>query len=141
MLDVYFKECLFFTANRLSRVITKMAEDAFKVSGLSPTSAFLLMALYEKDGISQKELGQVLHLQPSTVTRVIEKLAASGLLYNRSEGRLSLIYATDKGKALEASIHECWNNLRSRYNAILGEEGDQLSLQLYQVSDQLEKIE
>ncbi|MFF2092301.1 MarR family winged helix-turn-helix transcriptional regulator [Paenibacillus sp. NPDC058174] len=141
MLDVYFKECLFFTGNRFSRIITKMAEDEFKVSGLSPTSAFLLMAVYEKDGISQKELGQILHLQPSTVTRAIEKLTASGLLYNRNEGRLSLIYATDKGKALEVSIHECWNNLRSRYNTILGEEGDQLSLQLYQVSDQLEKIE
>lgn len=141
MLDIYFKECLFFTANRLSRVITKMAEDEFAVSGMSPTSAFLLMAVFEKDGISQKELGQILHLQPSTVTRLIEKLAAKNLLYNRVEGRLSLIFATDRGKAMEPVIHECWNSLRSRYTAILGKEGDELSLQLYKVSDQLERIE
>ncbi|GMX65364.1 winged helix-turn-helix transcriptional regulator [Paenibacillus elgii] len=141
MLNVYLKECLYFTANRLGRVISKMAEDEFASSGLSPNSAFLLMAVYENDGISQKELGQILHLQPSTVTRLIEKLAAKGLLYNRVEGRLSLIYATDKGKALEAAINECWNNLRSRYTAILGEESDALSLQLDEVSDRLEKIE
>lgn len=141
MLELYFKECLYFTASRLSRVITKMAEDEFAVSGLSPTSAFLLMALYEKNGISQKELGQILHLQPSTVTRLIEKLASKNLLYNRVEGRLSLIFATDKGKALEASIHECWNNLRRRYTAILGDEGDDLSFQLYEMSNKLEKIE
>ena len=29
MLNTYIKECLYFTANRLSRVITKMAEDEF----------------------------------------------------------------------------------------------------------------
>lgn len=138
MLEIYLKECLYFTANRLSRVITKMAEDEFSVSGMSPTSAFLLMAVFEKDGISQKELGQILHLQPSTVTRLIEKLAAKKLLYNRVEGRLSLIFATDKGKAMEDIINECWNNLRSRYAAILGQEGDELSLQLYEVSNQLE---
>ncbi|GAA3404925.1 MarR family winged helix-turn-helix transcriptional regulator [Paenibacillus hodogayensis] len=141
MLDIYFKECLYFTANRLGRVITKMAEDAFAASGLSPTAAFLLMAVYEKDGISQKELGGILHLQPSTVTRLIEKLAAKGLLYNRVDGRLSLIYVTDKGKALEDTIHQCWNRLRDRYTAILGAAGEELSLDLYNVSDQLEKNE
>jgi len=139
MLGTYLQECLYFTANRLSRVITKMAEDEFAVSGLSPTSAFLLMAVYEKEGISQKELGEILHLQPSTVTRLIEKLTAKGMLYNRVEGRMSLIYATDKGKALDDVINQCWNSLRARYSAILGEqEGDELTLRLYQVSDQLE---
>ncbi|MDF2958901.1 MAG: transcriptional regulator, MarR family protein [Paenibacillus sp.] len=142
MLENYLKECLYFTANRLSRIITKMAEDEFAVSGLSPTYAFLLMAVYEKEGISQKELGEILHLQPSTVTRLIEKLAVKGLIYNRVEGRLSLIYTTDKGKALEDVINRCWTNLRSRYAAILGEkEGDDLTLHLYKVSDQLENID
>ncbi|TDF93822.1 MarR family winged helix-turn-helix transcriptional regulator [Paenibacillus piri] len=141
MLEIYFKECLYFTANRLGRVLTKMAEDAFIVTGLSPTAAFLLMAVYEKDGISQKELGQYLHLQPSTVTRVIEKLVAKGLLYNRMDGRLSLIHVTEKGKALEEVIHQCWHQLRDRYSAIMGEGGDELSLRLYEVSNQLEEVE
>lgn len=141
MLENYLKECLYFTANRLGRVITKMAEDEFAVSGLSPTYGFLLMAVYEKEGISQKELGGILHLQPSTVTRLVEKLVSKGMIYNRVEGRLSLIYATDKGKALEDVINQCWNNLRARYSAILGaQEGDELTLHLYKVSDQLENI-
>ncbi|GAB6927336.1 hypothetical protein JCM10914A_13190 [Paenibacillus sp. JCM 10914] len=139
MLNTYIKECLYFTANRLSRVITKMAEDEFAASGLSPTYAYLLMSVYEKEGISQKELGEILHLQPSTVTRLVEKLIVKGLVYNRVDGRMSLIYTTDRGKALENVIYECWNNLRSRYGAILGhDEGDELSQRLYAVSDQLE---
>ncbi|MFD0692495.1 MarR family winged helix-turn-helix transcriptional regulator [Paenibacillus sp. GCM10027628] len=139
MLKFYLKECLYFTANRLSRVITKMAEDEFAITGLSPTYAYLLMTVYEKEGISQKEIGELLHLQPSTVTRLIEKLVVKGLINNRVEGRMSLIYSTDKGKELEEAINKCWMNLRSRYSATLGEkEGDELTLHLYKVSDQLE---
>lgn len=73
------KECLYFTANRLGRIITKMAEDEFAVSGLSPTYAFLLMAVYEREGISQKELCEILHLQPSTITRFIERAVVTHL--------------------------------------------------------------
>ncbi|QJD86622.1 MarR family winged helix-turn-helix transcriptional regulator [Cohnella herbarum] len=139
MLDTYLKECLYFTATRLSRVVTKIVEDEFFKCGLSPTGAFLMLAVIEEEGISQKKLGEVLHHQPSTVTRLIEKLTAKGLIYNRVEGRMSLIYATDKGKALEAIIHECWDNLRIRINEILGEkESDELTLHLYKVSDQIE---
>ncbi|MET3508060.1 MarR family winged helix-turn-helix transcriptional regulator [Halalkalibacter oceani] len=119
-----------------------MAEDEFARSGLSPTYAYLLMAVYEKEGISQKELSEILHLKPSTVTRLIEKLTSKGLVYNKVEGRMSLIYTTEKGKNLEKTIHECWMNLRQRYRDILGErEGDELTLHLDKISDQLENKE
>jgi DNA-binding MarR family transcriptional regulator len=142
MLESYIKECLYFTANRLSRVVTKMAEDEFAVSGLAPTYAFLMMAVYDKEGISQKELSEILHLQPSTVTRLIEKLVQKKLITSKAEGRRSLIFCTEKGKALKILIYGCWDNLRARYNEILGQEqGDLLTLNLYQVSDQLEQKE
>lgn len=141
MLDIYFKECLYFTANRLSRIISKMAENEFAACGLTPTSAFLMMTVLEKDGISQKEIGQSLHLQPSTITRLIESLEAKGLLSSRQEGRKSLIFATDRGRELESRIHDSWNRLRQRYNTLLDSQDDELSLQLYEVSNRLEKSE
>ncbi|GGN94591.1 MarR family winged helix-turn-helix transcriptional regulator [Saccharibacillus kuerlensis] len=139
MLDTYLKECLYFTANRLGRVLTKMAEDEFASCGLAPNGAFLLMAVYEQEGITQKKLGEMLHLQPSTVTRLIEKMIGRSLIYNQVEGRLSRIYSTDKGKALQPQIQQCWDTLRDRYGAILGiEDGDRLTLELYKASDRLE---
>jgi len=142
MLEIYLRECLYFTASRLSRVVTKMAEDEFAVSGLSPTYAYLLMVVYDNEGVSQKELGEILHLQPSTVTRLIEKLISRGLIHKKIEGRNSLVYTTEKGKKLQKTIHESWMNLRSRYADILGEEeGEDLTLRLDQVSNQLENKE
>lgn len=139
MLENYLKECLYFTASRLTRLVTKMAEEEFAPSGISPTFAYALLAIYEKEGISQKELGELLHLQPSTVSRFIEKLMIRGLIYNEMDGRISRIYTTERGKNLQSTIQECWMSLRKRYADILGEkESDDLTLHLYEVSEKLE---
>ena len=61
--------CLYFTANSLARVITRMAEEEFRATGLSPSHAFLVMLVNDKPGIGQKELCEQLYLAPSTVTR------------------------------------------------------------------------
>lgn len=141
MLNRYLDECLYFAASRLTRVVTKMAEDEFAKTGLSPTYAFLMMAVFDKDGITQKELGETLHLQPSTVTRLIDKLVNKELIEKKTDGRLTRIYCKDKGKELEGLIYESWNRLREKYNEILGEtEGDELTLYLSKISGQLEKI-
>ncbi|MGN8647974.1 MarR family winged helix-turn-helix transcriptional regulator [Gracilibacillus sp. HCP3S3_G5_1] len=141
MLNVYLKECLYFTSSRFTRIITKMAEEEFTRSGLSPTAAYLLMVLYENQGLSQKEIGEILHLRPSTVTRICEKLKMKGLVYNKVEGRTSYIYTTEEGKELEATIYDCWMRLRDRYAEILGREtADELSVQLERMSDELEKL-
>ncbi|MBO9596559.1 MAG: MarR family transcriptional regulator [Cohnella sp.] len=140
MLDTYLRECLYFTASRLQRIVTRIVDDEFAKCGLPPNGAFLLLAVLEEEGINQKKLGETLHLQPSTVTRLIEKLVRKGVIYNRVEGRSSLIYTTDKGKALEPVIHECWERLRVYLNDILGEkESNELTLRLDQVSEMLEK--
>ncbi|MFC4303721.1 MarR family winged helix-turn-helix transcriptional regulator [Cohnella boryungensis] len=139
MLQNYLNECMYFTATRLSRVITKVVEEEFAKCGLSPTSAFLILAVIEDEGISQKKLGEILHHQPSTVTRLIEKLVVKGYLYNRVEGRMSLIYTTDKGKALEPVIHECWNNLRLwTYDKLGDQEADEMTARLLAISERLE---
>lgn len=142
MMDTYLRECLYFTASRLQRIVTKIVDDEFAKCGLPPNGAFLLLVVLEDEGINQKKLGETLHLQPSTVTRLIEKLVRKGVIYNRVEGRSSLIYTTDKGKSLESVIHECWERLRVRVNEILGEqESNELTLRLDKVSEMLEKAE
>ncbi|WP_062050453.1 MarR family winged helix-turn-helix transcriptional regulator [Bacillus sp. JCM 19034] len=141
MLNSYLEECLYFTASRLTRVVTRMAEDEFSKTGLSPTYAFLMMAVFDKEGITQKELGETLHLQPSTVTRLIEKLVNKGLIEKKLDGRLTRIYSKDKGRELEELIYESWDSLRDKYNEIIGEkEGDELTLHLSKISKKLEKI-
>lgn len=117
--------CLYFTANGLARVVAKMAEEEFRVTGLSPSHAFLLMVVRERPGITPTELSTVLQLAPSTVTRFVDRLEHRGLLQRQSDGRAVGIWPTPAGKALHPKLVRAWKSLHERYAAILGrEEGD-----------------
>ena len=116
-------DCLYYSSNKLSRMIGKMADEEFRITGLSPTYAFLLSILNEGDGITQKEIGEVLHVTPSTITRFIDKLENSGHLERRIEGKNSFIYSTEKGKGIQSDIDRAWTNLHARYKDLLGEDG------------------
>ena len=133
-------KCLYFTVNSLSRVISKMAEEEFRVTGVSPSYAFLLMLVYEKPGITQTELADELNLAPSTVTRFIDKLAHNGYLERRTAGKSSKIHPTDKGSQLQETIYATWHRLFERYRAILGDDHSRELTQLIdQVSQKLEE--
>lgn len=115
--------CLYFTANSLARKVSRMAEEEFRPTGLSPSLAFLLMLVNEEPGITQKELASHLNLAPSTVTRFVDTLSSRrGLIERRTQGKSAGIYPTDKGKEMQDLIAQCWQSLYHRYSQILGEQ-------------------
>ncbi|UOY91037.1 MarR family winged helix-turn-helix transcriptional regulator [Ectobacillus sp. JY-23] len=139
-MEQYFCGCLYFTANHLARLMNKMAEEEFTQLGLSPTYAFLLMAVHDKPGITQTELSNTLHIAPSTTTRFVEKLEVKKLVERKNEGKLTLVYLTEKGADIQADIKVCWKNLYNRYADILGEEtAKQLTNQTSLAATELEK--
>ncbi len=120
--------CLYFTANSLARVITRMAEEEFRMTGLSPSHAFLMMLATDDPGIGQKEVSEQLHLAPSTVTRFVDTLVHKGYLTRQSEGKATRIYPTQAGEALQQPIADAWKSLHQRYARVLGlDEGDELT--------------
>lgn len=140
MKDQFLFDCLFFTANRLSRAITKMAEEEFAPTGLSPMYGYLIRLVIGDPGISQKELSEKLHITPSTLTRFIDKLEGKQLVERKVQGKTVLVYPTPKGKELEDSIRQSSRNLHNRYDAILGKEAaDLLSKDIVASSELLEK--
>ncbi len=122
MLEQNFCECLFFTATRLKKIAGKIAEDELKPLGLSPTYVYILLGVKFKSGITQKELSEELHLKPSTITRLIDKLVINGLVERRAEGKLSHIYLTNDGEKIQEDIQKYRLKLHNRYREILGED-------------------
>ncbi|GAA0077933.1 hypothetical protein UT300005_23110 [Clostridium sp. CTA-5] len=122
MLEQNFCECLFFTATRLKKIAAKIAEDELKPLGLSPTYVYILLGVKFKPGITQKELSEELHLKPSTITRLIDKLVINGLVERKTEGKLSHICLTDEGEKIQKDIQKYRLKLHNRYREILGEE-------------------
>ncbi|MCP3900268.1 MAG: MarR family transcriptional regulator [Desulfobacteraceae bacterium] len=114
--------CLFFTANSIARKITRMAEQEFRFTGLSPSHAFILMLVYEKPGIRPKLLCEYLNLAPSTITRFVDALKYKGYLTKKTSGKNTSISITDEGAKIYDQIAVAWTNLYLRYSDILGEQ-------------------
>ena len=130
--DSQFCGCLYYSANALGRILTKMAEDEFAVTGFSPSYGFLIMSINAKPGIQPKELSEIMLLTPSTITRLIEKLEYKGLVERKNVGKITEVHPTQKCTDLDAIVKEAWLNLYRKYSDILGEEnGKKLTGDIY----------
>lgn len=131
--------CLYFSTNTLARLITRLADEEFRPTGLSPAHAFVMMVVNEKPGIAPGVVSGKLQIAPSTVTRFIEQLERKELLKRKSEGKTVKIMPTQKGSALQEKIDSAWGGLHNRYTNILGNKYSDVLTEL--INDAIKKLE
>jgi MarR family transcriptional regulator, organic hydroperoxide resistance regulator len=117
-----YAQCLYFTSAAFARKVEKLAIESWKKVNLSPSHAYLLIAVLEEPGIQPTALAEHLQLQPSTITRLIEKLEEKKLVVRTTEGKITNVYATPKAKDLQPKMKECMKEFFEKYSAILGKE-------------------
>ena len=114
--------CLFFTSAKLARELGRIADESFRKTGFSPSHAILLYIVNLRGGIPQKEIGEMLHLTPSTITRLLERLERNEFIAKKSEGKNVYLCTTPEGLALQSDIITAWNMLQGKYEDVLTEE-------------------
>ena len=116
----------------------KIAVNAWKKVDLSPSHAYLLMLVIEQPGIQPTKLSEELHLEPSTITRLIEKLEENKLLVRVVEGKQTNVYPTSKAKGLLPKMKQCVADFYETYSVILGkDESDRLIKSINRIADKL----
>lgn len=91
---------LCFPLYAVSRKITKLYRPILKKLGLTYTKYVTMMALWEKDDVSVKELGNRLYLDSGTLTPLLKSLERQGLIErkrNPEDERNLIISLTSKG--------------------------------------------
>ncbi len=124
--------CLYFATSKLARAFSKLADEAFAKTGLSPSHAVILYTINKRKKMPQKDLGELLNLTPSTVTRLIDKLQMRGYVEKESDGKAVCLMCTEKGLAEQETITEAWNTLHQSYDAYLTDEERQQFLNVSQ---------
>jgi DNA-binding MarR family transcriptional regulator len=129
---------MYFVSGALSRKIEKLAVESWKKVGLSPSHAYLLMMVIEDPGVQPTVLSSELHLTPSTITRLIEKLEQKKMVVRTTEGKITNVYPTPKGKDLIGSLKACLHEFYQKYCDILGkEESERLVKNMSRIADRL----
>ncbi|MCC3153969.1 MarR family transcriptional regulator [Hymenobacter sp. BT770] len=130
-----YKGCLFFSANALARLLTGLAEEAFRPIGLGPSHAFLLLTVNRQPGIQPKDIAAIMELTASTVTRLVEKMEQQGYLRREATGRTTQVQPTDKSLALQPQLQAAWTTMFGKYSQLIGvEEARRLTQDSYRAA-------
>ena len=105
--DNSYGRCMYFVTNVLARKMEKLATENWKKVDLFPSHGYLLLLVLEQPGIQPMALSQELHLEPSTITRLLEKLEQKKLIVRTTEGKLTNVYPTPKAKELLPKMKQC----------------------------------
>ncbi|MES1222267.1 MAG: MarR family transcriptional regulator [Bacteroidota bacterium] len=133
-----YSQCLYFSSNALARKVEKLAQESWKPVDLSPSHAYLLMIVLEQPGVHPGTLADELQLQPSTVTRLAEKLEEKKLVVRVTEGKATNIYPTQKAKDLHPKLKDCVKHFHAAHAAILGiEESAKMVRNMNKLADKL----
>ena len=139
--DNFLESCLFFNTNTLSKYLLKLAEKEFKPLNISPAHASLMLLVYDSPGISPKDLSQLLHLTPSTITRFIDSLEKKDFVTRTNQGKNAFISPGQKGVELKQLIASAYKKLYLKYTQILGSDtANQLSYSIFKANKKLDSF-
>ncbi|MFD9369841.1 MarR family winged helix-turn-helix transcriptional regulator [Streptomyces sp. NPDC060020] len=100
--------------SRVARLHRIAAGRALRDLGLHPGQEFLMMHLWDSGAVRQSELIKAVGLDPSTVTKMLQRLEQSGHVRRRpdpSDRRASLVEATDASCGLLVEVRRAWGEL------------------------------
>jgi DNA-binding MarR family transcriptional regulator len=85
--------------------------------GLHPGQEVLLMELWQGDGRTQAELAEALAVEPPTITKMLQRMEAAGLVQRKphpDDRRAQRVFLTARGKRLQQKVDRLWAQLATR---------------------------
>ncbi|GHG09009.1 MULTISPECIES: MarR family winged helix-turn-helix transcriptional regulator [Streptomyces] len=102
------------TLARVSRAHRFAMGRRLRALGLYPGQELMMMRLWDCGAARQSELIRFLGLDPSTVTKMLQRLEQCGWVRRRpdpADRRAVLVEATERGQALRAGVEDAWSDL------------------------------
>ena len=103
-----------YLANHMARLFARGLTTRIKPLGLATGTFPALLELWEKDGLTQKELVLRLDIEQATMANTLARMERDGLIVRKkdiSDGRVQRVWLTDcardlRGPAIEAARAE-----------------------------------
>lgn len=119
-------ECLLMRVRKLDRMLTGIYDAELRPFGLKATQITLLVLIAKAGPIRRIEIGKILHLDPSTLTRNLKIMLTNGWIKeiaDGEDGRGLPVQITAQGRDLLNQIGSSWRKAQTRTEKFLGEDG------------------
>lgn len=93
-----------YLANHMARLFAAGLHRRIRPLGLSPGQFPALVALWAREGRTQKELVQLLDIEQATLANTLARMERDGLISRRAseeDGRVQEIFLTERARAME----------------------------------------
>src|SRR5262249_19336873 len=116
--------CIATRVRQLSRIITRVYDDAMRPLGITASQFTLLTQLAQQDGITAVEIGFTLDIEKSTLSRNLKRLLALNLIVvDPPAGRRGRgLHLTPKGQAVIKDAYPVWLSAQQRAMTVMGPE-------------------
>ncbi|MDB5398710.1 MAG: MarR family transcriptional regulator, transcriptional regulator for hemolysin [Acetobacteraceae bacterium] len=101
-----FHRDLLFLLNDVARLLRVEADKRARLHGMTRAQWAILIRLDRQPGISQKELSELLEVEPITVARLIDRLEARGMVERRPDPRDRRIWRLHLLRPARDVLHE-----------------------------------
>jgi len=94
---------LLFLISDVGRLLRTYADQKARLHGMTRAQWAVLLRLERREGLKQSELAEALDLQPITLTRLVDRLCANGLIERRADPndrRAKQLYLTPAARPL-----------------------------------------
>lgn len=115
-------ECLLVRLRTLVRVINAQFEERCRPHGIRASQLGVLGAVALEGKMTSHRLGELLHMNPSTVSRAVNRLQDKGWLMTMpsGEGKILCIEITAKGLHKIDAMYEDWQEAQNQCVKLLG---------------------
>ena len=110
--------CISTRVRQLSRIVTRVYDDALRPLGITASQFTLLTQLAQQDGITAVEIGHSLDIEKSTLSRNLKRLLALGhITMDPPAGRRGRgLHLTPKGEAVIKQAFPVWRDAQTPHH-------------------------
>lgn len=119
------EDCISFLVGKAAQQVARRARERLARHGVTPVQYAVLRVLWEGDGRSGAELGARIALDSATITGLVDRLEAAGLVARRgdeSDRRVHRVFLAERGRALREPLDTAMDALNAEVAGELGGE-------------------
>ncbi len=109
-------ETIDFLLAQVSHLHHTRADQLLEALGLYRGQPMVLRVLWEQEGRTHTELAERLQITPATVTKMVQRMEKQGFLRRKpdpNDQRVSRVYLTDAGRAVQNRVEEVFQTLEA----------------------------